>query len=118
MLAKQSILQPTGDSPLQTVIKLTLVASFGFIRYIAGGLDGFLSCFNGFFVFSGRFGPGGREKQNKQQLYIWLRHTDAFRSRMKAERDKSFSTAALSRQKRNGPIAILYSALILWDLSI
>ena len=27
----------TDDSPLQTVIKLTFVANFGFIRYIAGG---------------------------------------------------------------------------------
>ena len=86
--------------------------------------DGFLSCFNGFFVWSGRwytrFGRGGREKQkqNKQQLYASLRHIDAVRSRTKAERVKSFSTAALSKQKWNGPVAILSSALLLWDLSI
>ena len=50
-----------------------------------------------------------RTKQNKQQqqLYASLRHTDAVRSRMKAVRGKLFSTAALSKQKRNSPVAIL-----------
>ena len=45
----KTILYPTDDSPLQTVIKPTFVANFGFIRYIAGGFDGFLCCFNGLF---------------------------------------------------------------------
>ena len=45
--------------------------------------------------WSSRFGPGGWEKQNKQQLYASLHHTDAVWSRMKVEQDKSFSTAAL-----------------------
>ena len=47
------------------------------------------------------------EKTKQQHLYASLRHTDAVRSRMKAEWEKSFSTAALSKPKRNGPEAIL-----------
>ena len=75
---------------LQTVIKLTFVANFGFIHYTADGFDGFLSCFNVFFVWSGQwdiqFGQGGWEKQNKQQQpYASLHHNDTFQSRMKVE---------------------------------
>ena len=40
-----------------------------------------------------------KTKQNKQQLYASLRHIDTVRSEMKLERGKSFSTAALSKQK-------------------
>ena len=41
-----------------------------------------------------------KTKQNKhQQLYASLRLIDAVRSRTKAEQGKSFSTAALSKQK-------------------
>ena len=35
-----------------------------------------------------RFSRGGRQKQNKRQLYASLRHIDAVRSRRKAERGK------------------------------
>ena len=42
---------------------------------------------------------GERNKTNNCMLRV--------RSRMKSEREKSFSTAALCKQKRNGPVAIL-----------
>ena len=48
-----------------------------------------------------------KTKQNKQQLYALLRHIDAVWSRVKAERGDPFSTAALSKQKWNGPVAVL-----------
>ena len=52
---------------------------------------------------------GERNKRKETTTTTSLRHTDAVRSEsiMKAEREKSFSTAALSKQKRNGPVAIL-----------
>ena len=53
-----------------------------------------------------RVGERNKTRTKQQQLYVSLRHTVAVRSRMKAERDKSFSTAVLSKQKRNGPVAI------------
>ena len=70
----------TDEWPLQIVIKLTFVANFSFIRYIAGGFNGSLSCFHGFFVWSGweytRFGRGGRKtKQNKTNNNYMLRCT-------------------------------------------
>ena len=45
-----------------------------------------------------RFGRGGRKKHT-QKLDASLRHIDTVRSRTKAGRGKSFSTAALSKQK-------------------
>ena len=48
-----------------------------------------------------------KQEQNKQQLFASLRHADTIRSRMKAEQEKSFSTAALSIQKRNDPVVII-----------
>ena len=57
----------------------------------------------------------GEEKND----YALLRHVDAVWSRMKAELEKSYSRADLSKQKWNMKQAgILLSALILWDLSI
>ena len=57
----------------------------------------------------------GKEKND----YALLRHADAVRSRMKAEWEKSYSRADLSKQKWNmKQSGILLSALILWDLSI
>ena len=47
------------------------------------------------------------KKTNKQQLYALLCHVDAVQSRVKAEWGKPFSTAALSKQKWNGPAATL-----------
>ena len=59
-----------------------------------------------------------QSKQNKQQQLYALLNTDAVQSRTKVEQGKSFSTAALSKQKWNSPVAILQSALILLNLSI
>ena len=57
----------------------------------------------------------GKEKND----YALLRHADAVRSRMKAEWEKSYSRADLSKQKWNmKQSGILLSALILWDLSL
>ena len=45
-------------------------------------------------------GVGEKNKNKiKQQLFASMRHVDAVRCRTKAERRKSFSTAALSKQK-------------------
>ena len=46
-----------------------------------------------------RSGRPGRRKNNKWPYTLLLRHTHAVRSRAKAERGKSFSTSALSKQK-------------------
>ena len=43
----------------------------------------------------------GREKK---QLSALLHHIDAGRSRMTEQRERSFSTAALSKHKYNGPV--------------
>ena len=88
------------------------VANFGFIRYIAGGFDVFLSCFNVVvFLFLERTMIdmiwSGWARKTEQELYALLHHTDAVWSRMKAEWEKLFSPAALSKQKRNCPVAIL-----------
>ena len=40
-----------------------------------------------------------KQKQKTKTLYASLRHIDVVRSRTKAKRGKSFSTAALSKQK-------------------
>ena len=72
--------------------------------------------------WSSRFGPvGERNKTNNNcMLHYSLHHTDAVWSRMKVEQDKSFSTAALwfIQTEKKGLVAVLQSALILWDLSI
>ena len=64
-------------------------------------------------------------KHRHTQLYASLHYIDAVRSRTKPEHsclqldlERNQSTAALSKQKRNSLVAILQSALILWDLSV
>ena len=83
--------------------KTHFFAFFGFIRYVAGGFDGFRSCFIGVFCFV--FGADDdtiwsgwarktKQEQNKQ-LYALLGRTDAVRSRMKAKREENRSAQLL-----------------------
>ena len=73
--------------PRKTVIQ-GLLSSLFFCRLIAGGCDGFLSCFSGFFIWSRRgyrqFGQRGQENTHRER-YASLPHTDLVRSRTKAE---------------------------------
>ena len=74
-MSAKRLCRPTDDSPLQTVIKLTYVACFGFIRYTAGGCNGFPSCFQRFLEadddtcdsVGGRGGGGGKGVKKKKK---------------------------------------------------
>ena len=67
-----------------------LLHPFFFCCFLAGGCDGFLCCFNGFFIWSGWwywwFGLHGWVNAHTHKwLYASLRHTDAVGFRMKVE---------------------------------
>ena len=87
-----------------------LLYSFFFCRFLAGGCGGFLSCFNGFFVWSGWwyrwFGLRGRvnaHAHTNKWLYASLHHTDAVRFRTKVEHSCFIQT----EMKWNSLVAIL-----------
>ena len=48
-----------------------------------------------------------KNKTTTNVLLCFVTPSDAVRSRVKPEQEKSVSTAALSKRKRNGPIAVL-----------
>ena len=84
---------------------------FGFIHYIAGGFDGFLSCFNGSFVWSGQWYDlvrvGEKNKTNNSNCMLHCTILTQFNLEWKQSGGKLFNTAALFKQKRYGLVAIL-----------
>ena len=73
-------------------------------------LDGFLSHFKHFFVWSRSRWFSWRWARNKW-LYASLRHTDAVRPWMKVEVEKSCRKADLFKQKWNGPVSYTHLTL-------
>jgi len=89
-----------------------LLNSFIFCCLVAGGLI-VLSAISVVSLFKRTImqmtqpalGKKNNNKTEKQQLYALLQHVDAVRSWMKAEWEKSYSTADLSRQKWNSTLS-------------
>ena len=86
-----------------------LLYSFFFCRLTAGGCDGFLSCFNGFFVWS------WRRIQTIWSAWVWTTKHTHTHTRLSAslrqvltqlDLERKRSTAALSKQKWKSLVAV------------